>query len=271
MSGLLRDYELKRERAGGHLEVLRRSIRDSTGATPEAIPGEYDAKNRRWVFRPQLGTVDESWAVLLGDLVYNARAALDYLVTALIRSNGGVEDHRSEFPIYGIDPGRESPKHWTKIQGWWDRDPHGEIKRKLAGTPAAAKEVLRPLQPFYGTPRTNPSQHSLFQLQQLSNRDKHRRLNLLARVADIQFVDSSGASFYPGAAHRVRVPVTSGSEEYTVILTVTEDDPREMSLVGTTAIHLHEPPELTGEAIETLERILSYLDTVVAPTVKQLL
>lgn len=271
MSGLLRDYELKRERAVAHLDTLRTSIRERNAAKTAVAPGEYEPKHRRYMFRPELLAVDASWAVLLGDAVYNARAALDYLVTALVRSNGAVEDHRSEFPIYGINSQRDNPKHWAKIDDWWERDPRSEIKRKLAGAPASAKDTLKRLQPFYGAPRTNPALHPLFQLQQLSNRDKHRRLNLLARVAEIQFVDRSGAPFYPGPAHRVRVPEASESDDYTVSLAVSEDGHREMFLLATTAIHLDEPPELTGEAIQTLEAILSYLDASVAPTVKQLL
>jgi hypothetical protein len=272
MSGaLLHDYELKRERAVAHLDALRTSIRGRTAAKQAAAPGEYDPEYRRYLFYPELLAADAGWAVLLGDAVYNARAALDYLVTALVRTKGAVEDHCTEFPIYGINPRRDSPKHWTKIDDWWEKDPRGEIKRKLAGTPAATKDALKRLQPFYGAPRTNPALHPLSQLQQLSNRDKHRRLNLLARAAEIQFVDRSGAPFYPGPAHRVRVPEPSGTDDYTISLTVSEDSPRETFLVATTAIHLDEPPELTGEAIETLEAILGYLDASVAPTVRQLL
>ena len=272
MSDLLREYELKRGHANRHLNDLRKEVERISAATPEPVRGEFDAVQSRYTFRPPVDPLDPTLALLVGDVAHCLRAAVNYLVTALVRSTGQEEDRWTEFPIYGIDLEPGKPRYWREIDNLWETDSRGRIAAMLARTPSGTKDALKPLQPFFGVPRTDPVRHPLFQLQQLSNTDKHRRLNLLVRGAEIVFVDSSGAPIYPGRPHRARVVETEVGGRYVVALNVTTDEqPREIFLAARYDVLLIEPPELSGNLLATLNRICNYIDTRVKPAVRELL
>jgi hypothetical protein len=44
--------------------------------------------------------IDPDWVVTVGDFCFNRRASLDYLIAALVRRTGQVEDESNQFPIY---------------------------------------------------------------------------------------------------------------------------------------------------------------------------
>jgi hypothetical protein len=134
MRNVLRDYELKRGRAMHHFYVLRESVEGAINTERELVPGEFDPNAGKYRFQVPLERIDPGWVLRLGEFVYNTRASLDYLITALIRSTGNEENEFSEFPIYGIE--RIS---WQDIDQWWEKDPKGRIRRKLRGTPAGTK------------------------------------------------------------------------------------------------------------------------------------
>lgn len=265
----LGDFYSKRKRAQVHFEALREKVQTSNAKTDTNV-GVYNHDRHQYLFHCRVRAIDPDWSVMLGDVVYNARAALDYLITALVLSNGGTDDYRSEFPILGGDVLDGGVAGSTAIEGRWDEDPKSRIKRKLANTPEGTKDALKPLQPFYRAPQTNPALHPLHHLRLLSNRDKHRRLNLLAHVAAIEFVDQSGRPLYPGGAQRVKEPEADASGSYTVSLTKEQESPEDISLTTKATIHLDEPPYLVGELIGTVKNILDYLDSEVVPTVKRL-
>jgi hypothetical protein len=265
-SDLLSDYRRKRARALSHLEALRESVKRFTSIERERVRGEFDAAARRYVFRVPLEPIDSEWTLVLADFVYNTRAALDYLMTALVRSAGNEENVLSEFPIFGIDQ-----RPWQEIDRWWERDPVGTIARKLEGAPAGTKQALKPLQPFYEVPKTNPMQHPLFLLKLMSNRDKHRRLNLLARQAGIAFADERGERIFEGPRSQGRISETTHQDSYLVFLNTQSERERGLYLLPEYVIRIHEPPELTGDLLETLTAINGYIDACVLPTVTQLL
>ena len=86
-----------------HFDCLRKSVEGFTNADREAILGEFDANASKYVFHVPVEPTDANWTLLLGDFIYDTRANLDYLITALIRSTGKEEHETSPFPIYGID------------------------------------------------------------------------------------------------------------------------------------------------------------------------
>jgi hypothetical protein len=118
---LLQDFSLKRRRAMFHLDALRDSLQSFSDRNRLSIRGERDPERSRYVFRVMPEPIVPEWA-LLGDFVYERRASLDYLITALIRSAGNQESTTSQFPIYGIDR-----IHWTEIERRWERDRGGAI------------------------------------------------------------------------------------------------------------------------------------------------
>jgi hypothetical protein len=263
---LLRDYERKRSRAMHHADVLRESIERAIDRDREAVRGVFDPDTGQYIFKVPFEPLDPAWALLLGDFVYNTRASLDYLITALVRSTGQEEDHRNEFPINGIDRIR-----WQDVDEWWEKDPKGRIVRQLNGTPSGTKAALKPLQPFYGAPRTNPGQHPLFWLQILSNRDKHRRLNLLIHRATINFVDACGEPIFQGPAPDTRIAEPTEGDTYTVTFAPRKKRDVDMYLLPTYDVRLDEPPQLVGSVIDTLAGINQFIDARILPTIRRLL
>lgn len=266
MRNVLRDYELKRGRAMHHFYVLRESVEGAINTERELVPGEFDPNAGKYRFQVPLERIDPGWVLRLGEFVYNTRASLDYLITALIRSTGNEENEFSEFPIYGIE--RIS---WQDIDQWWEKDPKGRIRRKLRGTPAGTKATLKPLQPFYRVPRTNPVQHPLFALEVLSNRDKHRRLNLLVHRASLAFVDARRQPIFEGPPAQHRIAERDEGDTYTVTLAVSEERDMGVYLLPAYEVRLDEPPELVGNLIETLGHINQFIDSRILPAVRALL
>ncbi len=266
LSELLSDYDRKRERARHHFEDLRASIEKFRGHRQEPIRGTFDPSASEYHFDVALRGISADWPLLLGDFVYDARSSLDYLITALIRSAGNQENNGSQFPIYGIDH-----ISWQEIDDYWEKDPQKRIARNLKGTPERTKAALKRLQPFFEVPRTDPSRHPLFSLQVMSNRDKHRRLNLLAHRAELDFVDESGRRFFDGTQTHSMVISDKGGAGYDLTLAVQQDLGPDVWLHHSYDVHLGEPPELVGDLIKTLSGINRFIDERVYPTVISLM
>jgi hypothetical protein len=264
MSDLLRDYERKRGRAMLHFNVLRESLEAFTNIDREPVRGKPDRDASKYVFEVPLEPVDPDWVLIVGEFVYNTRASLDYLITALVRSTGKEEKRSNQFPIYGLDV-RGVP--WQDLHQWWDTS--GKVSGQLKDTPSETKAALKELQPFYGVPATDPTRHPLFALNLMSNRDKHRRLNLLAYAARFQFIDALGKPIFDGPPADGRIPDTYKGGTYTVSLARHADV--DMYLLPTYDVALHEAPELIGNLIETLAGINEFIDSRVLPAVAALL
>jgi hypothetical protein len=137
---LLQDYERKRARAMHHSDALRESVERFSNIDREPVPGEFDTDASRYVFRAPLGPIDPDWTLLLGEFVYDIRASLNYLITALVRSTGKEEDEVNEFPIWGIDR-----KDWKTINERWETDK--KLARQLNGTRLAPGQPSRSCSP----------------------------------------------------------------------------------------------------------------------------
>jgi hypothetical protein len=266
VNGPLEEFMYKRGRAKQHLSVLRQSIGAFMSVERPRVMGQFDEEAGQYRFEVPLERYPPDWALLLGDYAYNSRAALDYLISALVLSTGEKQRRTNEFPIYGIE--REG---WESIDQWWDEDPKGRIKRQLRGTPPGTKERLKQLQPFYGVPRVDPTRHPLLVLRELSNRDKHRRLNLLVRRATIGFVDAKGAPIYEGPSPQGRITDDREGDFYTVSLGVQGKRNGDLYVAPRYEVALDEPPELIGILIPALEEIESFVSGRVVPVVRGLL
>jgi hypothetical protein len=113
--------------------------------------------------------------ILIGECVQHYRSALDYLAFQLLVANrtGHIPAKlikRSEFPISNSGP---------KFRGRFNRKGEplgGSGWAKLAGVGSEAATVIERLQPYHR--RKNPGSRVLWQLQELSNIDKHRLLHV---------------------------------------------------------------------------------------------
>jgi hypothetical protein len=105
----------------------------------------------------------------------------------------------------------------------------------------------------------------------LNNRDKHRRLNLLGRQANIAFVDPDGQSLFHGQPASLRIADPNESGAFTARLSVDGPFDDEVLLASTYDVRLHEPPWLVGNLIDTLTEIDRFIEVRVLLTVVGLL
>jgi hypothetical protein len=107
----------------------------------------------------------------------------------------------------------------------------------------------------------------------LSNRDKHRRLNLLTRRASIDFIGADGQPVFDGGTPiPARVPEGGEGDTYVVALGLTPGKAdMDVYLLATHEMWLDEPPEVIGEVGEMVTRIDQFIDSRVLPAVRRLL
>jgi hypothetical protein len=115
----------------------------------------------------QIGLPSEKWGIALGEILHNARGALDHLIAGLVVAAGRTPHSRHQFPI-------------VKDDAEWDRlvvDPPKNGKRGfLDYIPTNQVALVKAVQPY----TTTTGKPSLFTLQRFSNADKHRLIHAAA-------------------------------------------------------------------------------------------
>src|SRR6266568_1162319 len=102
-------------------------------------------------------------AILIGETLYNLRAALDYLVFELVYLDAGKPKSGTKFLI------EDTVEGWDKHLPNFNMSGHERRKLWLDKLTAAHQAALKALQPCHGCEWTR-------RLRGLSNPDKHRRL-----------------------------------------------------------------------------------------------
>lgn len=208
---------LKIKRAHSQAEELERQMRDVFGpGNMEHVfgpgPGEGEAyafiterqaNPREWrtVFR-LLAEPSETWGVLLGEIVHNLRSALDHLVyEASAPDENGRPLSGTEFPIF-IDEDK------------FRSEARGGGLYKIRGLTAETRAFVESVQPFRSK---NPRRHSLWALQDLSNTDKHRLLNMVVAAyrldgpLSIEFTPSQGIKLTESDTNaQIEIGISSG-------------------------------------------------------------
>ncbi len=158
---------LKLDRADHHLKILNVGLREFTEGTANRIPGQFNPESKEYVFyTPEASflRLNREWAPVMGDVIHNLYATLDYIACALFRSNPlNTRDctTATAFPVF--------PSEREYIAG---------AKKKISGIVPAAQAVIESLQPFAGG--AGPSvaaRHPLMQLYRLEQWDKHKILH----------------------------------------------------------------------------------------------
>src|SRR5208282_897205 len=128
----------------------------------------------------KFGPVETDIAVILGDVMHNLRAALDYLIYELAFTDSGIEHQGTQFLI-------EDSKTDTK-------DANGEVikrgfnylaKKRLAGLNPTHIRAIEALQPYNGVTWTKT-------LRAISNPDKHRKLTVIAGGGQGSYLTEGG-------------------------------------------------------------------------------
>ncbi len=135
-------------------------------------------------------------SILIGEIIYNLRAALDYLVYELAILDSGEAQEGTQFPI------ESSPQGWHRRKDGTKRKVAGNIIPDygcyLKGLSATHKAIIELFQPCFGCDWTGT-------LQSLSNPDKHRTLTIIWSRSTV-----TATPYNP-------VGVISGEESKTVI------------------------------------------------------
>lgn len=164
---------IKLNRARQHLEELNTAVDefmrqgDSTG-----VVIDFNFPKRECIVHARVpGVPPLEWAVIVGEVLYHLRSALDYLVWQLVLSNGNVPTYRTEFPIF-----KDSAEY------------QAGIFRRLAGVCDEAGTIIESLQPF--NTGQKPEMAILWMVHELNNAYKHRMLvpaQLFLMSADYEF------------------------------------------------------------------------------------
>ncbi len=141
-------------------------------------------------------------SVLVGEVVFQLRSALDHLVYQLVVANTKKEPTcKTQFPIVATgNKGNPDP-----LANYESQKP-GMIK----GVSAAAEAIIDNLQPL----KRGASYHEdpLWMINELNNADKHRLLNLTVRGVAAYRVEVRGARSSTTAVFRPRVLFKDGAE-----------------------------------------------------------
>jgi|ERR1019366_6629121 hypothetical protein len=160
-------FDYKLERADQHLQTLKEWVERWSSRNSYAITDKLDAQTGENVVTIEpVGSPPAHIGMIIGDILYDLRSALDQLAYALAVKNLGEPlldkiARGSEFPIY------EDPTDYSKHR-----------KRKIGGVSPSAQTVIDGLQPFNAGPDFRS--HPLWLLNELSNIDKHRAPHLSA-------------------------------------------------------------------------------------------
>jgi hypothetical protein len=142
-------------RAEEHLTELKRHLDDLRQNYLDAVPLDFDPNPPYQVYtKPPVvyPSPKPILSILLGEICYNLRSALDYLVFELARLDSGSVQDNTQFPI------DDTPKQFRSSK-----------KRRLVGVSLNHIAAIERLQPYKGIKWSEI-------LRTLSNPDKHRML-----------------------------------------------------------------------------------------------
>lgn len=191
----------KLRRAKEHLDHIEAEITQFLNAESYGVTVERPTKTVavvRVTKVPDRRIPVEDWALIIGDCVHNARAAIDYIAWQLAGSD--MNDRTTMFPIF------DTPDGW-----------HDNHAKRIKRLPLCAKAMIREAQPcFHGKERS-----ALGALRLLDDADKHKLLTVTAVVHDKININVLRTNARTSAATRItfyRLPLHYGTVLATVVL-----------------------------------------------------
>jgi hypothetical protein len=166
---------LKVERAKKHLVELKDEMRRYSERHPyEAVRARKTKRNpHAWQFRLRLTEQpDPAWAVIIGDILYDLRSALDHLAVAVAPAR---RKFQAGFPVAARNIWERDATRAYVIR---DPNPRRSFKSAIEGMPIEAIAFIKSVQP-YNAPVDQVETHFLRIISRLENADKHRNLVLL--------------------------------------------------------------------------------------------
>jgi hypothetical protein len=152
----LGDSYLKTTRAKEHLDALKGELDAFYKSTPYSFITEDDVERDRYSVRVEIAETPPRISLVVGDLFYCLRSALDQLVWALAHLNVPYPKG-TQFPI----------------QEQRDRK---RFESQTVGVPPDAVKIIESLQPYHAGDLPAIRKHLLWRLNKMCNIDKHRRI-----------------------------------------------------------------------------------------------
>lgn len=161
----LESARAKIDRAKEILQQLETEIQSAESSKAHGISLDHESATDELVLTARTPyRLFVRYAILAGEVIHQARSALDHAVWELLPSPilG-----KTGFPVFRVESQADATAQG--IRRYFNQDG----VRMIDGINPAAATIIRGLQPFGSDYQTNP----LFILNELWNRDKHRMLN----------------------------------------------------------------------------------------------
>jgi hypothetical protein len=151
----------KIERAKQHVDDLNAVHKTFAASKPYEIVPKYNTESKQLLLVFECAPIPPRCSLLIGEILYQLRSALDHLVRKLVIQAGGTPNSLTQFPIYKIKrgPGFTYESRGTQV---------------IKGVSSSAAKKIEELQPFQAS--TAPEDDPLWQIHELNNIDKHRFL-----------------------------------------------------------------------------------------------
>jgi hypothetical protein len=164
---------LKIRRAERHIAELDTAMKTALGPDRYDITSERESETGDYVYRVHnLPKLDPEWSLVVGEILFNLRSALDHFAWQLVRLDGGKPGKHTQFPIYDTRTDNAGKPRQVNLK------PPIKDPKILA----ALKEV----QPYERMEGREPlHRHPLRRLQLMNNWDKHRLLLLTVQTLDL--------------------------------------------------------------------------------------
>lgn len=243
-------YWRKLERAEHHLESLKDFLKDYNSRNLNILRQEYNEISNVSCFVAHIcDDPKDSLALLIGDIIHNARASLDHLSCQLLIDDGFVPSKQTYYPFV------EKTSNLNK-----------RLKETMLSNISIEKQSY-----FNSNPPSKEANQSLYALHILDIKDKHKSITPVASYVHIQHLifvprlnlPGCGCCRMPlrhGNVFFGRIPGMLSSSDFSCesfpVFTITDDD------LGFIWSDIH--PEVEDNIVTQLEAILSEVKTILS-------
>jgi hypothetical protein len=166
----LADPFLKTSRAKEHLEVLRRELTAFHESKPCQFRSRDDRVRQQCQIVVNIKDTPDRISLIVGDVFYNLRSALDQLVWCLAKLSVSYPKG-TQFPIL-------EQRNLARFQ------------KQTSGVPTKAVEIIESLQPYNRGDIVSIKAHPLWRLNKMCNIDKHMRIPVHSSFVDFYLPES---------------------------------------------------------------------------------
>jgi len=166
--------DLKIKRARRHLAELKPAIEAALHPDGFSFALDYDPATGKHLYRVHgVPVIDPEWRLVVGEILFNLRSALDHLAWQLVIFDGKTPGYQTQFPI------RTSPLNRAGVRTPTQLNPEVDSPDIL--------RLLEEVQPYVGV-QGGPQDYwidPLWILGRLNNIDKHRLLLVVLCILDV--------------------------------------------------------------------------------------